>query len=115
MPQSFFLVQLGGVKGPMTFSKVLDGYFDGQIHDVTPVWDSAHRRWHPFAELRAPLVMTFQPETVVAELEVGWVGEATEQESSAEGSAGFPRGGSRRLWRFARTTTRWWFGVAHCV
>jgi hypothetical protein len=75
MPQSFFLVRLSGIKGPMTFSKVLDSYYDGQIHDSTPVWDSGCRRWYQFAELKLPLVRKVQPEAVMRQLEVAWVAE----------------------------------------
>lgn len=74
MSRSFFLVRLSGIKGPLTFSKVLDEYFDGQIHDTTPVWDSVFRRWYEFAKLKVPLVRSLQPETVVSQAEIGWFG-----------------------------------------
>jgi hypothetical protein len=118
MPQSFFLVRLRGIKGPITFSKVLDLYYDGQLHDTTPVWDSVHRHWYQFAKLKLPLVMTLQPETVVWQVQVAWVTDGTGFEPPADVSKGMRRGGSRLFRGFARQTTRWrsgagllsWFG-----
>jgi len=99
----------------MAFSKVLDHYYQGQIHDATPVWDSGNRHWHQFAELKAPLVMTLQPQVVMRQVEVAWVADETEFESGANDSKGIRRGVSRMVRRFARQTTVSWFGVPRCV
>ena len=115
MPQSFFLVRLRGLKGPITFSKVLDLYYAGQVHDTTPVWDSVYRHWYQFAQLKLRLVMTFQPESVVRRVEVAWVEERTEFESPAVDPKGMRRGGSRLFRRPAWQTTRRRFGVPRGV
>ncbi|SPE55312.1 hypothetical protein SBV1_2150016 [Verrucomicrobia bacterium] len=75
MPQSFFLVQLGGIKGPMTSHEVFNCHSGGQIHDCTPVWDSLRRSWYQFAELKLPVVMKLRPKAVMRRVEVAWAAD----------------------------------------
>ncbi len=109
MPQSFFLVRLGAINGPMTFGKVLDSYYGGQIHDSTPVWNSILRRWHRFAELKLPLVMKLQPEAATGQVEVAWVADCTFTSVLAKRKAAPTILSQRRIFRFStsRSWPRW--------
>ena len=95
----------------MTFRKVLDLYYDGQIHDTTLVWDSACRHWHQFAEFKLPLLMRLPPGAVTRQIQVAWTAGGTGFEAPAEDSNAVRRGGSRLFRGLARQTTLWWFGV----
>ena len=56
MQGTFFLAGSWWIEGPMSWSKVLEQYFNGQIHDETRVWHSLHRCWYRFAELKLIVV-----------------------------------------------------------
>jgi len=56
MEGNFFLVELGGVEGPMSWSEVLNRHYGGRVHDETQVWHCWHRYWYRLGELKGILV-----------------------------------------------------------
>ncbi len=115
MPQSFFLVRLKGIKGPLTFSKVLGLYSAGQLHDATPVWDSGCRRWYQFGELKLRLVAALRPERAPEQVQVAWIVNKAGFEQRVHGSTGRRRGGGRLFRRFAWQKISWRSGVLRRV
>ncbi len=76
----------------MTFNKVLDRYSDEQVHDGAPVWDSVHRRWYGFSELKVRVVAAFQTQRVRKQVRVKWMADWTESELPADDLKGLRRG-----------------------